>query len=56
MYAVEPWATCPRVIGQKPRLRKSRSVANQWGSKMEIAAFVCLMVLLIALPAFFVIR
>jgi hypothetical protein len=54
--ANEPWATCPRVIGQEPRLRKPRSVAKHWGSKMEIAVFVCLIVLLTALPVFFAMR
>jgi len=56
MYAVELWATCPRVIDQETRLRKPRSVARHCGSKMEIAAFVCFIVLLIALPAFFMVR
>jgi hypothetical protein len=55
MYAVELWATCPRVIGQHPVVE--RLVRRQTlGSKMEIAAFICFIVLLTALPAFFMVR
>ena len=50
MYAqYELRADCPRVIGQRTHLRKA-------GDKMEIAAFLCLIVLLIALPAVFMVR
>ena len=52
MYALdELWADCPRVIGQT-RLRNAKPPGN----KMEIAAFLCLMVLLIALPTVFMVR
>ena len=54
--AVELWATCPRVKVKEPGLRKPRSVAKHWESKMEIAVFVCLIVLLTALPVFFLMR
>jgi hypothetical protein len=36
-------------------VNKARS-SKHWGSKMDIAAFVCLMVLLTALPIFFMVR
>ena len=56
MYANEPRTACPRVIGQYPRRRKSRSVAQPWGTKMDVAVFVCLLALVIALSAYFVVR
>ena len=54
--ANEPCATCPRVIGQQTPSSKASIRSQTLGSKMDVAVFVCIIVLLTALPVFFVVR